>query len=769
MAYTICMKTISRLTSRIPHVPALLVLNAVLLILLVTAILATPAPGFQTSFGGATVDIQADRAWVLFPRQCVNITWQLEGIKSLYIDENEKSDSGEMAFCPTLNATSLNIVFTAVTGETRVYDLNIQDLVAATATCLAILALLLPLLIACYYVATMRLIAPLPVNLPLILGLLALLLVFLLIQTAHPFTIDDFLNNLGNVYASSHWQAFGWISAGIIFIPLALQSFRHGLRKGLREDFVVIAAFFVLILLLYSPFGFDFIWQYEEWANQAFLEGRPSKVAGEVLTRYWLLFLYPLANVTGANPIVFHHLLHVAMATCKLVLLYSIVRKFDVAPLYSFLFTTLVMVYPVNSHLLSSQSLIHAFAMSAFLAAVFLSLLFMERPSRLRILGIYLALFFNVGTYENAYAVIALVPILWCWRRPRWTWRNVNLTAIWYLVPAAKLIYLFILDNSNLKFYGAQLISAAQRQEQTVLETISLYAGVVRNVYLQAFARGWDEAFASMYHNKWTMPTLVTLLLAGVLAVYLWRTSKASGFPSRRQMLLLLLGGLFFILPSIAVLMLFERYHNEFWRLYIYVPIGAAAVVISILLLLVSPIKNFRLRQAIFVGLILLLMIPAVSRLFVQHANFVKSANSKAAILRQITEQAPYFDPNASLMLVTGMSLESLERRGIFELWTSMLDSSIFILYQEARPKVAFLCIFGERCSTNDINVEKNFLQEVTDFSEIVIFRLNEDHSVELLHELPSEIGGTQNRTYNPTHLIDTSASIPTRVQIILD
>ncbi len=111
----------------------------------------------------------------------------------------------------------------------------------------------------------------------------------------------------------------------------------------------------------------------------------------------------------------------------------------------------------------------------------------------------------------------------------------------------------------------------------------------------------------------------------------------------------------------------------------------------------------------------MLTMVPTVSRLFVQHAHFVKSANSKAKVLSQIIEQVPFFDANARLVLVTGMSLESLDERGVFELWTSMLDSAIYVLYQEARPKVAFLCAVGERCSTNDIKVAENELRPDVD------------------------------------------------------
>lgn len=297
---------------------------------------------------------------------------------------------------------------------------------------------------------------------------------------------------------------------------------------------------------------------------------------------------------------------------------------------------------------------------------------------------------------------------------------------------------------------------------------IRQYVDAVANAYHQTFARGWDEALASLQHNLWIAPTLAALVIAGFVSAHLARTSRASDYPSPRQSLVALLGGFLFILPSIAIMMLFERYQTELWRPYIYVPIGAAATMIGILLLLASLAKNLRLRQTVFVSLCLLLMIPSVSRLFVQHAHFVKSADAKAKVLSQIIEQVPRFDATARLVLVSDMSLESLEERGAFELWTCMLDSAIYLIYQEARPKVAYLCPLGASCSTNDIRIAEDELHPDTDYSDIVLFRLDEDLSAELLRELPTELGGKQNKTYHPERLIDTSAPMPPRAHLFL-
>ncbi len=673
-----------------------------------------------------------------------------------------------MEFCPTLNATSLKFEITAANAQTHSVDLNIQDLPAAVVSSIALLILLLPFLIAFYYFATQRIAERIPLDVSPILTLLALLLVCLLIQTARPFSIAGFMNSLVNLFISPFWQGFGVVLAGLVFIPLALQSLRRGLQGGLGADFVVIGAFLAFLLLLYSPFGFESIGQQDSWYNLAYFEGRSAKVVREIASRFWLLASDFLAHVISPDSFFAYHILYLFMLWGISILFYAILRRFKIAPLYAFLATMLVMVYPVNSHLMSLRSTPHIFSKLALCVAIYFALEWGQSVSRLRLLGLWLALQFSVATYENAFAIILLVPILWWWRGPRWTWRKFNLTAIWYLIPAAQIIYIIFLSNAGRKFYGAIYLSRALRQERTFFENLSHHLGVVGNVYRQTFWHGWHEAVSSMGQNLWIVPTLAALVITGVVAVYLARLPQARMFPSRRQLLLWLVAGMLFILPAIAVLMWFEKYQIELWRMYIYVPFGAAAVIISLLLLFVSPIKHTGLRQAIAICLCLLLMFPALSRLFVQHAHFHDSANAKASILWQIVEQVPSYDSNARLVLFTNMSLDELSETGIAELWTNMFDSAIYLLYGEDRPKFSSLCILGGTCSTDDIDKSLPYLDADTDFRDIVLFRLNDDLTVELLPELPPELGEPSKSGYNPDRLIDTSAPLPPRARSML-
>jgi len=247
------------------------ILVVALFLLLVLVIAATPAPFIEAEFGGASVEIAADRAWALWPGDCVTITWDLEGIHSLYVDGQGKIGWGEMMYCPSTDASSPVFDITAENGQLRAYELNIRYLPAAVAQSLQLLLLISPFLVAAFYLVTLRMTDPIPLNASPVLALLALLFFLALVQTAQAYTIGSLLGGLGNIFATRAWQSFGLVLAGLVFIPLVFEYCSRGIRKKLRADLLVIATFFVFILLLYLPFGFDSIGQYDEWISRAFL------------------------------------------------------------------------------------------------------------------------------------------------------------------------------------------------------------------------------------------------------------------------------------------------------------------------------------------------------------------------------------------------------------------------------------------------------------------------------------------------------------------
>ena len=632
------------------------------------------------------------------------------------------------------------------------------------ALCLVFVSVMLAL----YFLVTVRLEQPPSAKALVILCSLFAAVALLAAFSGHMTLINRSLDLLENVFKDPRWQICGVVLALVIYTPLVFQSIRKGLDRDKRRDLVAIAGFLVFVLLLFVPQGFDSIGQWETWTFQAYLEGRPSKTGTELVSRFWLLVPHVISANIDSGSFAGYHFFNLLMFWGQLVGLYGIFRKLRVAPLFAFLTTLLFLVYPVNTHLMSLRSFPHTFSKLALFAAVYLALIYRENPSRLKLLGIWLGLLFNVASNESAYAMILVIPLLWWLHGPRRIWREVNLTVIWYLAPVLKGVYFLLLAIGDRDFYGDFLVRSALESESVSIGPLSHYVEIIGNVYRQTFIHGWDEAARALAQGTWIAPTLSMFVLTAAVAVILARDTNASDYPSRRQLIVAFMSGLVLIVAGIGVLIWLNGYNRGLLRMYIHVPVGAAVALSSLIILTATLFRSMSVRKVVLVGLFLLFIMPALARMQAQHTHFVNSANAKAKILLQIVEQAPAFEPDAHMILMTKMPVTELQRKGVEELRRSMLDGAAYILYGEARPKAAYLCILDRRCSKEDIAIRRGHLEDTIDFSDIVLFRLNDDLSVELLQELPPELGGSSNDTYDPERLIDTSAPIPPRALTML-
>ncbi len=742
-------------------------LVAGLFLLIVVAIAGTPAPVIITEFDGASVEIAADRAWALLPGECVAISWELEGAEAVEFHNQRVDRSGAMDYCPTLRSFSPEFHLFSAIGDQLTLSLGIRYLPAELGRSSLLLAILVLFGLAIYFQVTVRLCAPIPFGIGQGMSLLALLLLCLLFQTGDMFRIELLLDGISKVFSSPAWQAFGLLLSGLIFIPLVFQSLREGIKESRREDFVAIVSFLSFLLLLYLPFGFDSVGHWEEWVFRDYLESFSPDVSPELVSRFWILVPNVLANIISSQSFFGYHLVNFLMFWGRLALFYGILRKLKLAPLYAFLTAIMFMVYPVNPGLMSLRHFLMNVRVLSLLAAVFFCLEFVENPSRLRLAGVWMALLLNVGSYEAGYAIIAVIPLLW-WRRLRWTWKNVNITIIWYLFPVAKVVFLLLLSLESRQFYGSTWVSNPQETQSFALDSIAFYAGIIESVYRQTFWYGWREALSMISQSAWIMPVIASLMLTGIVATILARGANTLLFSSRWQIAYASLAALLFVIPAVGVLMWLEKYNSDLRRMYIFMPAGASVAVFGLILMAASVIKHIQLRKAFIICLCLMTMFPALVRLYEQHAYFDRSANNKARILLQIVEQAPTIDANADVIILTEMLGTELRAKGVSEMRTGMLNSAIAVLYDHEGPNLTFVCIIDKRCFKDELGLPPLHLQDNADFSNLVVFYLHDDLSVELLHELPPELGGANNVSYKPESLIDTTAPIPPRALTML-
>ncbi len=633
---------------------------------------------------------------------------------------------------------------------------------------MAFLAIVSFLILALYYLWTERICEPIPFSRLQFLSLIAFLILCLLFQTGGLLRIDYLLNTLSRIFSSRAWQAVGLLLSGLVFIPLAARSLKSGLKNDSREDFIAIGTFLLFMLLLYLPFGFDSVGHWERWGWKAFLESDQPIISSELVSRSWSIIPEFLATLIDPESFAGYHLVNFFLHWGKLALLYGILRKLNMIPLFAFLTALLFMVFPVNPNLMSIRNIHFNANQLSLLAAVFFCLDFINYSGRLRLAAVWLSTLLCIWSYEAGYAIIIVVPLLWWRRSSRWTWRNVNLTVIWYLFPVVKIAFILLLDLDSRQFYGSTLVSNSLDSWRFALDSITYYAGTIEGVYRQTFWYGWREALSALSQSAWIAPSIAALTLTGGIAAYLAHNVNENMFPSRRQISIGLLSGCLFVLPSIGVLMWFEKYNFDLWRVYIFVPAGAAIALFCLILLISSLIKHAQLRIIFIIAVCLIAIFPGLARLFAQHAFHVNNANNKAKILLQIVEQAPVIDPGAYVILATEMLGTELRAKGVSEFRTGAFRSALRVVYQDPDLKYAFICIIDKRCFLDEYTTQAFHLKQITDYSNVVLFRLHDNLSVELLRDLPPELRDYARDSYNPDRLIDTSAPIPPRALTML-
>ena len=493
--------------------------------LLLLTLLNTPAPAIDLVFGDTTIKMAADRAWTYFPGGCVNISWELEGIKSLYIEGEGKIGQGEIPYCPSINVTSPLIEVTASNGIYRRIDLDIHHLPDLIFYLVGFVGLVGSCLLAAFYLRFHRPDRPLPMYW-LLMGTLILSVIGATIRlrpTHLPILDEDtgevavrfwaendrllfphecvkvwwsvvghnelkfngtavpaadfvgngnhcaedgdratleVLSNEGNrrlyelpipsLFSSTHtpapiflWSVLAILLCLIVYVPWIVQAIRSSWGRGLKKDLLAAAGCLFFVLMLYLPFGFSSAGHWEEWIIRGYFEsGTPSFYRTEAVSRFFVMIPHAIAHLLSPDSFVGYHLVNLLMYSGSMILLYGILRHFGMSPLYAFLTSILYMAYPVNSALMTLRRLPNNFSVIALFAAIFLILDYSKRPKRSTLLGLWLSLMFSVYTNETGFAIILAVPLLWWLRQRRLNWRNLNLTAIWYLAPAFKLAYI---------------------------------------------------------------------------------------------------------------------------------------------------------------------------------------------------------------------------------------------------------------------------------------------------------------------------------------
>lgn len=567
------------------------------------------------------------------------------------------------------------------------------------------------------------------------------------------------------------WQALGLILAAVVYLPLIARKIGQKLRARQQADLAVCGAFLLFIVGLYLPFGFNSVAHWESWSIRAYLENQHSwSVQYELSTRFWAIMPHLLANIIAPDSFAGYHLTHLLMIWAKMTLLYGILRLLGFSRPLAFLTSLLFMVYPVNSGLLSLRSLSNQFSVMSLLAAVYWMLEYRRQPSVWRLLGLWLGLIFNVASNETAYILILFAPALWLASPPRASWRKAHLTVIWYLFPAGKIAHLLLLASLNMRFYNSYVLDSAASATGLSFDALVAVIPQLAQVYQHTFLGGWQAALSLAVGSDWLALSLGLCALAGAFYWHLLRKHDSGGQLGEAHAKSSIVWGLLFVPPAVGMLIWLPQYSGDLWRMYFYVPIGAALALVGLARLLVAGALPQRYRMAALGAICLVLMLPATARLLEQHDALVRQAHKKARLLNHLIETVPHIKAGAVILLTTDMSKAELAASAVSELRISKdLDNGmLYVLYGNGVPVQSTFCIDENECSAYG-DEQTIFTSDSPELLQRTLaLNIHADLSVTLI-ENPAEYFGLEQRApYDVSLLYDRDAVFPPRARSML-
>lgn len=551
----------------------------------------------------------------------------------------------------------------------------------------------------------------------------------------------------------------------LIYLPLLGQVIYRGWKASHRHDFLVIMTLFLLAMILYLPFGWSHVGHWEEWVIKAYVQGMPNDwLDNELRTRLFVIVPHTLAHILTPTSFLGYNLIHMLMFFGKSVFLYGILRKLGLPLHLAFLVSALFMVYPVNSAIMSLRSFPMQFSALSLLLAGYLMLHIREQPSRLGIVGVWMALLFSVGSNESGYFIILIVPLFLVLLERRLSWKTSNLTILWLMMPIARLTMTYGLLATERGFYQSNNLDT---MAGVPLDRLSPILHALGASYTETFSAGWLEAINSFSSTDYLMWSGLGTLIVMCTAWLLMRRDAMN--LSIRQHIVLIVSGFFFLIPAVGVMISLDFYRNDTWRVFFYAPISGAVVVIGVLSLLATRIRSQSIHHAILLIFIGIIFIPSFNRALNQHGFFVQHAIAKEEFFRAFIQQAPAIESSAQVIVVSDLSLTELPSVGLYELIRrDMFSSALYLLYDNVPREFVFVCVMDDTCRANEDLLTVTFPYREIPYDELIIFHLDTNLTLTLIDTLDeiSSFPGTS-ETYQPRDYVDVYAPAPHGIKLL--
>ena len=387
----------------------------------------------------------------------------------------------------------------------------------------------------------------------------------------------------------------------------------------------------IIVIILWAPFGFNVTGINETWVTRGVFADTKNASGiypvNELFARPGVVPMMALAHYLTPDNFVGYNLVHAAFFVGKGILLYLLVRRLlPGGAAIALLAAALFIVYPADAGLMTLRAThIHG-AVFFYLLALYLLVLYWDKPRPVTLVGMWLALGISTSAYEAGYALAAVSPLALVWLEKRLSRRVAQVALLWYLPP--------LISLSNLAYH---MLTQPRTLQTTVLEDgiaagnredTSLLAEMVSGTitaFERHFALGWQQAVSLVTHNR-----LYTALGGAAAALVFFAaliirpsisqdTSRSIGWFGRWAGLLIALGAGVVFLGIVVYLPTTRRYVD--WRVYYYSSAGAA-IAVSAAVMFLSRLAGRRAAYAVFSLLMSALIGLSVVRALHQHAEF---------------------------------------------------------------------------------------------------------------------------------------------------
>lgn len=539
----------------------------------------------------------------------------------------------------------------------------------------------------------------------------------------------------------------------------------------------LVAAFCLAVLtaILWLPFGLNVMGIREEWISRAFFADdlNPSWGGGELMTRPGVVPMIAAAHYLTPDNFVGYNLVHAAFFLGKGILLYLLVRRLlPGGTAIALLAAALFIVYPADAGLMTLRAThIHG-AVFFYLLALYLLVLYWDRPRPVMLVGMWLALGISTSAYEAGYALVAVSPLVLVWLEKRLSRRVVRVALLWYLPPLISLANLaYHMFSQPLTIQNRVLeagIAAGDREDTSLLA--EMVSGTIV-AYERHFALGWQQAVNLVMHNR------LYTALAGAAAALVFvaallvrpsasqETSRSIGWFGRWAGLLIALGVAVVFLGIVVYLPTTRRYVD--WRVYYYSSAGAA-IAVSAAVMFLSRLAGRRAAYIVFSLLMSALIGLSVVRTLHQHAAFRDVGRDEQYVLGSIAAQAPGLQrPAHFLLMQTGpehMSVGMLDSTP----WTSQ-TALAFVYDNYDWVKGLHLCN-PTPCDFTPAGIYTGVAGEYVPYSDVLVFAASSVAGVTLLETIPDALVAAEYTTaYNPAALIDPAIMAPARAYTLFE